>query len=212
MRNLQKQEDVEGGEGKDETEETQETTEEQPFRTFKTQEEFNTFLEEEKKKLADTLDLSKYMVDVHGAINKVIKADYTLARLSDKDKEAVIEMTANAYMTKKLYDILKLRAKIPYYNPKTKRYEERELNNEEKKKVDEVGKRVFDTIMTRVHMTVIMNRNVDKNYLIKIIAKIQEEVEQLENQEEPKESGIMAGIKKIFKRNTAKEKMEADND
>lgn len=165
---------------------------------------------EEKKKLADSLDLSKYLIDVHGTINNVIKADYTLAKLAEKDKEAIIEMTTNAYMTRKLFEMLKLRAKIPDYNPKTKRYEDRALNKEEKKEMEEIGKRVFDTIMVRVHMTVIMNRNVPENHLVKITAKINEEIEQIENQEEPKESIITSGLKKLIKTNTKKEKHEDD--
>ena len=57
------------------------------------------------------------------------------------------------------------------YQPQDKEYQ----------KITQIANQVFDSYMTRVMMTALLNRNVDKNHIVKILAQ-QHQEEQEEEQ------------------------------
>lgn len=126
--------------------------------------------QEVERKFNDKLDLYKYTADVHSRIRKDIKADFVLARLTPEDKEGIIEMTTNAYAAKLLIDMLGEHTLKDMYNKETKTWSLRFLNEKEREEFYIVAKNIWENVMVRVTMTSIMNRNVDKNALIKILA------------------------------------------
>lgn len=171
--------------------------------------DFKKPIDTDEGKLSDRLDLLKYMSDIHGRLRKDITTDYSYARLQPKDKEAVIEMTTNAYMVKKIINTLKesynnTRKK---WNHNKQKWEKEPLTREEINDYNNIANSIFDSIMTRVHMTVIMNRNVDSNHIMKMLSKYDEE-EQTTEEEEQKESTINKIFKNMIKRNTRKDKEE----
>ena len=151
---------------------------------------------------SDKLDIMKFVAEIKLRLRKDISADFVLARLSAKDKEAIIEMTTNAYFSKRLLTILALRAKRWKWNSKEKKYEQGNIDNEEKNYILKIADAVFDSYMTRIYMTVILNRNVDGNYLVNVLAGYKdEEMEDLDiTPDEAKEQikKIMACVKKAF--------------
>ena len=56
----------------------------------------------EEKPTDTKLDLIKYTSQVQSDINTNITSDFVLAKLNEKDKTAIIEMTDNAYHAKKI--------------------------------------------------------------------------------------------------------------
>ena len=54
----------------------------------------------------DRLDILKHVSEIKLRLKNDITNDFVLAKLEDKDKEAIIEMTGNAYFSKRLLDTL----------------------------------------------------------------------------------------------------------
>jgi protoporphyrinogen oxidase len=154
----------------------------------------------DEKRFNDKLDLYKYTADVHSRLRKDIKADFVLARLSPEDKEGVIEMTTNAYAAKLLIDMLAENTIKDIYNKEKKMWERRYLTEEERKDFYVCAKNVFENIMVRVTMTSVMNRNVDKNALIKILAGYGDD-DGKEVADSEISAGVKNGLQKLFKSN-----------
>lgn len=107
-------------------------------------------------------DIYKFIATVDSRIKKEVGSDFVLAKLEDKDKEYVVEMVGNAFSMKGLIDGM------------LRRINE---NHKDRTKIKLIGERIFDNLMTKVYMIVLLNRNVDKNYIMKIIGESREDVE-----------------------------------
>lgn len=123
------------------------------------------------------LDILKFVSQVKSRIKKDVGSDFILAKLTEKQKEYIIENTTNAYFTKRMIEDTALKTN----NPK------------DKTKINKMAARVFDTFMTRSYMIANLNRNVSMNYLLGLLAGKDEEVEQNETKEEVK--GIIDKVK-----------------
>lgn len=127
-------------------------------------------IEEKEESIDNKLELLRYVSNVQSRIRKDISSDFILAKLSDKDKEGIIEMTANAYFVKKIM-MLVANKQIKYnWNNQKQKWEKSYLEPKEKKIITEIANATFDGYMTRVYMTTILNRNVPRNYLVRLIA------------------------------------------
>lgn len=144
------------------------------------------------------LELLRFASQIHSRINKDIKEDFVLAKLPEKDKEGIIEMTNNAYYVKKIVQIIRDKATKYDWNNQEKTWEKRPLNNQEKEYITKISHTIFDSFMTRIYMTVILNRNVSENHLLKIIAGVQEETETTQIEQEKR---VTDKIKEILKPN-----------
>ena len=109
--------------------------------------------DERETGFSDKLDLLKFVGDIHTRIKKDITADFIFAKLNDTDKEGVINMTVNAFSSKRLMYI---------YASKSE--------DDEAKILKEIGNSIFDNFMTKIYMTIILNRNVDGNYIIDVLS------------------------------------------
>lgn len=112
------------------------------------------------------LDVLRYLTLVQSRINEDITSDAVLAKLTEKDKELIIETTNNAYTAIRLIAYTSLKAK----------------NKEDSKKIMEYADQMFDIFMNRCYMTMIMNRNVEGNYILNILGGVKTPEE--ENTEE----------------------------
>ena len=92
--------------------------------------------DERETGFSDKLDLLKFVGDIHTRI-----------------KEGVINMTVNAFSSKRLMYI---------YASKSE--------DDEAKILKEIGNSIFDNFMTKIYMTIILNRNVDGNYIIDVLS------------------------------------------
>ena len=119
---------------------------------------------------SDKLDILRHVSDIKLRLKNDITNDFVLARLGDKDKEFIIEMTGNAYFSKRLLEILKEKSEYYKWDSESESYIKKTIEGEDKEKIDKIAKSVFDSYMIRIYMTVILNRNVDKNYLINILS------------------------------------------
>lgn len=126
--------------------------------------------QEETDEVDNKLELLKYMTKILSrGIKRDVTPDFVMAKLHPKDKEALIEMTNNAYFSKRNIQTLKQRGKWTYNNT-TKTWIQNEMNEEDKKKIDEITDKMFDTFMTRNIMTAILNRNVKDNHILRLLS------------------------------------------
>lgn len=129
-----------------------------------------------EKEIYDRLDLIQSVGKVKSPIKDNITEDFTFARLCDKDKKLAIEMVHLAHYTKKLIKTVALEYK--QWNWDGHKWVESYLPKQEQKALNIIAENTFDSFMTRVYMTVILNRNVKDNYLLKWILGVPEEQEE----------------------------------
>lgn len=146
------------------------------------------------------LDLMKKLTEVSSSIHDQIREDFIFAKLDEKDKEAVSEMTTNAYFSKSIINLYrKLRTKWEW-NTQQKKWQRCELSQKETDYLKHYEQRVFDTFMTRIYMTVILNRNVTKNALVRILAGFDETEEETKEEKQKQQKTTEELIKSIEKR------------
>ena len=136
----------------------------------------NSEQEMRQEQFSDRLDILKHVSDIKVRIKDDITNDFVLAKLGEKDKEFIIEMTGNAYFSKKLVDTIKDKGETWVYE--NGEYKRQKLSEDDKEKVKKIAKAIFDSYMVKIYMTVILNRNVDKNYLINVLSGYVEREEQ----------------------------------
>ena len=105
------------------------------------------------------LELKKWTTVVHSEeVNKRITSDFTLSKLNEQEKEAVIEITVNAFEATKHYNNMKDAWKWEY--DKVERgLKQVMISEKEKKEIESHSAQVANTYMTRIYMLNIMNRN-----------------------------------------------------
>ena len=131
------------------------------------------------------LELLKYFTQVQSRnVKEEITSDFVLARLSEKDKEGIIEMTNNAYFAKRLLQEMRkatiwewITETIETRNKdgtitkkKNGKWVLRTLTKEEQQTIQDTTIKMFNTYMIRNTTTAVLNRNVKDNYLIKLIS------------------------------------------
>ena len=131
----------------------------------------------EEKPTDTKLDLIKYTSQVQSDINTNITSDFVLAKLNEQDKTAIIEMTDNAYHAKKILLQIAKNYKQNTWNPTTKQWEITPITKEHPiyKKIQKIANKTFNMYMIKMQMIALLNRNVEKNHLINILAQRQEE-------------------------------------
>lgn len=157
-----------------------------------------------EQNFSDKLDVMKFVADIKLRLKRDITTDFVLAKLEGKDKEAIIEMTSNAYFAKKLLLLLSRKSRRWIWNEKKGEYEKQEISKEDKKYLEGLSDAVFDSYMTRIYMTVVLNRNVDKNYLINVLSGYKEEVEGQDIDMSAEEASSV--LKEVMKNQEKKEK------
>lgn len=150
-----------------------------------TKKEKSKYKEEKEQYNFDTkLDILKFTTEVQSRIKKDITSDFILAKLPTKDKQNIIDTACDGYFAKRLFYTIAIQNK----NPETT------------KKIKQIGEITFDMYMTRCYLTANLCRNVDKNYLIEIIAGKNEETTENETEDENEKNITLTKIKNKLKR------------
>lgn len=147
----------------------------------------------------DKLAFIKHLSEVQSRIKDQITSDFVYAKLDEKDKEGVIEMTNNAYYGHRLIIEIAKKATKWEWNQKQQQWEKRNYNKTETETLLLMSNNTFDAFMTRPTMTVNMNRNVKNNYLIRMSAGLPEE------EKEEEEIGDEKETLKLIKQNLKQE-------
>lgn len=123
--------------------------------------------------VADELELRKSLTQVDEKIDKFLTTDFTLAKLTENQRKTIVELISDAYHIRRMIRniIIKSKNKVPYYNKEKGRWYWRDLNDEEKERINAKSLEAFESIMTKVRATVIMHRNMPQNYLIEQILR-----------------------------------------
>lgn len=141
------------------------------IRTNETDEE----AEEEQDNIDNKLELLKHLGEVQSPIREEITSDFVYAKLGDKDKEGVTEMTANAWLSKSYYKQMRAKATVWTFNKSLQRWEGRGVDTKTTGYMDAAGSSLFQAFMIRPYMTVILNRNVKDNHIVKLLGGAPEE-------------------------------------
>lgn len=123
---------------------------------------------ESSEKTIDTdLELKKYLIEVQARLKDNITSDYILAKLEDKDKQAIIELTDSAYYAQRLIQYAITKIKKVKFNEEKKEWEtDINLTKEEKTRIKKLADRTYDAYMIKLNMVTILNRNKEDNYII----------------------------------------------
>lgn len=123
--------------------------------------------EEDNEEFDTKLDILKFTANVKSRIKEDITSDFILAKLTEKDKEGITEMTCNAYFAKRI-----ILTALKHTKTQT-----------EIKIIKHLANATFDAYMTRIYMVANLNRNVPKNHLLRILAEKEEEPETPETEQ-----------------------------
>lgn len=164
----------------------------------------------EKKEFDNTIDteleLKKKFIDIHThSISDEVSSDYTLARLDLKDKEAIIEMIQNAYLFKRVLLLLRDKSKRYVWSEEENGWEITSLTEIQKEKINHISRKIFAAITIRPHITTILNRNIELNYLIKTLMYEEDTKKEEDIKEEKTESLLQKVKKKISKKKEEEE-------
>lgn len=115
-------------------------------------------------------------------LRELLSMDYVLAKLTDQEKEFVINQVKVAILTKRILN--EFASEYPGVVPDETDY----------------GQLAFDTIMSQVQMMVTMNRNVPDNHLMKLLTRVQQEVDAEIEQDTKQPKGVMNKIASSFQK------------
>ena len=96
-------------------------------------------------------------------------------------------MTSNAYFFRRLCKLAELNARKWTWDENTQEWKKRRLTIEEAKIIIAAAQTTFDTYMVRIYMTVILNRNVNANYLISKLSQYADEEDEAKEEAEQKD-------------------------
>ena len=144
-----------------------------------------------EKTVDDKIELIKSISEVQSKISDVVSSDFVLSKLDDREKQYVIEMSNNAFLSRRILTNIKIKATRWEWNKKLSEWIKRGLNKEEISQMNEYIQACFDAYMNRIYMIVLLNRNVPKNYLIEKMTGISDEPED----EQTRIDGITKKIK-----------------
>jgi len=142
-----------------------------------------------EKTIDNKIELTKSIGEVQSKIRDVVSSDFVMCKLDPQTKEYVIEMSNNAFLSRRILTIIKNQAKIWVWN--NGKYIHRLLNSKEKEYMDSLIQACFDAYMNRIYMITIVNRNVPHNYIIEKISGVKDEVED----EETKLQSLVGKVK-----------------
>lgn len=105
-------------------------------------------------------------------------------------------MVSDAYFTKRILEMLKTRHRQYKWDKETKRWIKQKPTEQYIKKMDKIQQMMFDSYMTRIYMTVILNRNVKQNWLLRLLSGQSDEDQNREPL--PSEETFKDKIRKVF--------------
>lgn len=166
--------------------------------------------DEETDEIDNKLELLKYATKVLSrGVKKDITPDFIMAKFNNlKDKEAIIEMTNNAYFCKRTLQMMKKRKEWTYNNT-TKTWTQKEMTEDKKEEINQITEKMFDTFMTRMSMTALLNRNVKNNHILRLISGFDTE-EDMERRNTPTEAEEKTKIRAIWDKITGKRNEEEE--
>lgn len=133
-----------------------------------------------EKTVDDKIELIKGVSEVRSKIKDVVSDDFILCKLTPQEKEYIIELTNNAFLSRKLLKTVKEQGTKWDWDKKKNLWERRKLNQEEKLHMENLIQNCFDSYMNRIYMITIVNRNVPRNYIVEKITGIRDEEEEEE--------------------------------
>lgn len=150
----------------------------------------------------DQLQLIANFTQIDSNIKKEITPDFTKAKLTDKEKDMIIELTSSGYFCKKIIENLRDLSK--YYDWKEKEWKLYTEKNRPKEYslLTTRAEYVYLMVMNRPYMTAILNRNVKDNYILNLQAGAGNEIKEEETEEKEEAKGFQEKLMKLLKPQT----------
>lgn len=150
------------------------------------------------------VELIKYGAKIHSRIKTEISSDAVLCKLNEQDKIGSTEMTVNAYLASRLVNPIK-KAKTWIWEEEQWKLRPYEQNYPKRHaKILDLQKQIFNTFMTKIIMTFVLNRNVERNHLMLVLAGIHEGQEEIQQQPQETDNTSAKKIKNMFKKEEEK--------
>lgn len=160
--------------------------------------------EEEEQQLKQALDneleLRHELIQTQSRLKEDITSDYILAKLSEEEKDAIIEISNTAYMIKRNIKAIQNKARKYNWNNQKKQWTKTPLNTQEKTEIKNTANTMFDMYMTRTQVATILSRNKKDNHLIRLTLGQTQDAEETEiTGKDKKLDDIKTQIKELAK-------------
>lgn len=147
--------------------------------------------EDVESKISEPIELQTELFKVKGSLKKNITSDYTLAFLTEAEREFITENYQNAEYGKDIINRYSVKGwryiwndeKIDWERDKTGKPIKVPITDKEKRYILTLGNRMFEFFMIKPHMISILGRNKVDNFLVKLIGKSAKD--ELQEQEQP---------------------------
>lgn len=122
---------------------------------------------QEFKAFDDKLEVLRFISSVHSRIKDEITSDFILAKLTEQDKNYIIEMTTNAYFMKAIYDYMLVRL-----HQQKNKYDQ-ETYQETTKLINKISGSLFKNFMIKNYLIADLSRNNSENPMLSILGQYQ---------------------------------------
>ena len=116
------------------------------------------------------LELYKYLLQVHSRTE--LTADYVLAKLTEKDKSLITDMVKHSNTATKYIDNMHRKYYKWEWNTQTNSWHKRRSNKTDALLFNLHKEIINDTYMNIPNSLAVLNRNEDKNFIIKVSNQI----------------------------------------
>lgn len=158
---------------------------------------------EYEKTIDNKLELLKFTSEVQGEIKRIMTSDFVLAKLTDKDKQMIIEIIHTAFYSIRLLSTTRKKYKIWKW---IKEEEKWILIDPPKKEIEYLKKLEENTMnifMARPQAVSILARNDANNFILRLLGGAVEPME--EPEEEIKNESVLQKIENKLRRNKIEE-------
>jgi len=166
-----------------------------------------------ENKIQDHIDILVNLIKVRSKLGGNVTEDYVLAYFGEAERDFIRENFENAEYAKNIIQKYGEKGYTYKWNEEKKDWQKNkdgsykkiyfDENNEDYKKLMKMGKNIFEFFMIQPHLIAILHRNKDKNFMVKLLGKGEDEKEQIIGQMD--ERSFMDRIKDTIRGNPKEE-------
>ena len=147
-----------------------------------------------EERIQDHLDILVNLIKVRSRLGGNVTEDYVLAYFGEAERDFIRENFENAEYAKNIIKRYGERGYIYKWNEEEKDWEKNEdggfrkfsVIEEELKRIQKIGDDMFEFSMIQPHLIAILHRNKDKNFMVRLLGKGDDEKEQVIGQMDEK--------------------------
>lgn len=138
-----------------------------------------------EKKITEQIDLLVNLMKVRSNLGGNVTEDYVLAYFGEAEKDFIRENFENAEFAKSIIQRYGEKGFVYKWDDEKKEWEKNEdgsfrkvkISESDIKELKEMGNKIFTFFMIQPHLIAILNRNREKNFLVRLLGKAKDEEE-----------------------------------